>query len=172
MFWSKFVPATLSLRLVRIWPLSLSLVALETFLYSSPLFYETLATRSVARKQLDGIPSSALNTTRKIARIFFMLISQAALHMGAEGCTTAKTRTFIVEYCRKVGDPSGVTFLREKPWNSTIEPVAWNFEFTRIAMAILAVVFILGILLSVGRRCAAVHRPNGHRRAIAGRGLG
>jgi hypothetical protein len=55
-------------------------------------------------------------------------------------------------YYRKAGDPIGVSYLRQKPWVSTIEPVEWNFRVSRLAMTALAMAFILGILLSVARR--------------------
>jgi hypothetical protein len=55
-------------------------------------------------------------------------------------------------YYRKVGDPIGVTYLKNAPWISTMRAVRWDLKESAVLMTIPLVMFVGGVFLSLKPR--------------------
>src|SRR5690349_24725601 len=138
-----------SFRLVRTWPLSLSVVAMAVFAYFSPLFYEAFLYAYTGARMVGWYSDFGPDYGADGRPYFFYAYKVASVTYGGRGLYDDDTSEI---YDKKVGDPIGVSYLKQKQWMSTIRPVEWNFWFSRLALVVLAVTFILGIWLSISWR--------------------
>ena len=137
----------------------LSAVALGTFAYSSPMFYET-ALYAFSGSHTVGW-YSGLNDHFADGHWYFSYAYRVGgVTYGGRGSYQDANSSI---YYRNVGDPIGVSYLRRKPWVSTLESVEWNLKIAWRALVTLAAVFLLGIGLSVSWRPEREHAFNNPR---------
>ena len=149
MFWRRFVRYNFPFRVVRIWPLLLSAIALGIFVYISPLLYES-ALYEFGGGHTEGWYSDFAPERPADSDPYYSYAYRVdrVTYSGTSLYDDALSDV----YFRKVGDPIWLTYLKRKPWVSTLEPTGWNFKIGSRAAALFAVVFISGIWLSVARR--------------------
>jgi hypothetical protein len=136
-------------------PLSLSVLALAAFAYFAPLFYQASVYHFRGSHTLGWYSDFGPEYGPDGRPYFFYAYKVGTLTYGGRARYDDDNSGI---YYRRVGDSIGVSYLREKPWISTIEPVEWNFRILRLTAVILVVAFISGI----GVSGAALY--SGHRK--------
>ena len=141
--------STIPVRIMRVWPLSLSLVALLTFAYFSPIFYEAFLYSFAGSHTVGWYSDFGPDYGPDGRPYFFYAYKVNGVIYGGRGLYDDENSGI---YYRRAGDPVGLNYLKQKPWISTIKPVEWNFRLSRMAIVILSVSFTFGVWLSVSRR--------------------
>ena len=122
---------------------------MAAFAYFSPLFYEAFLYAYSGAHTVGWYSDFGPDYGADGRPYFFYAYKVGSVTYGSPGLYDDDNSEI---YFRKVGDPIGVSYLKQKPWISTIKPVEWNFRFSRLALVIFAVAFTFGIWLSVSRR--------------------
>ena len=136
-----------SFRLVRLWPLSLSALALAIFMYFFPTFCEAFLYSWAGSHTIGWYSDFGPDYSPDGRPYFFYAYKVGNNTYGGRGLYDDDTSASDI-YFRHVGDPIGVSYLRRKPWVSTIKPVQYNFTISCWSLGILAIAFISGIGLS------------------------
>lgn len=129
---------------MRTWPLSLSAVALAVFACLFSFFHETFSYSLGGSHTVGWYSDFGPDYGTDGRPYFFYAYKVGSTIYGGRGLYDDETSDI---YFRKVGDPIGVSYLKQKPWMSTIRPVEWNFRFSLLALMILVVIFTCGIWL-------------------------
>jgi hypothetical protein len=149
MFWRRSVRYNFPFRVVRIWPLFLSAIALGIFVYISPLFYKYALYKFVGVRAVGWYSDFGPYYYSSDRPYFLYAYKVGSATYGGRGLYDDAQSDI---YYENLGHPVGVSYLTNKPWVSTLEPVEWDFEIGCIGVVLLAAVFVCGIRLSVTSR--------------------
>jgi hypothetical protein len=144
MFWLRFVRYNFPLRVLSIWPLLLSALALGIFIYNSEQFYRS-ALYEFCGSQTVGWYSDFQADCPPHGQCFLYAYRAGGVTYGGRGLYENADNSDI--YFKNVGSPVGVGYLTKRPWVSTLEP--GDFKFDCVATTALTVLFVWGIRLSV-----------------------